>query len=280
MFLNYEEITTRNLIEFAKDEEFSNASYNLTVNYIIDMDGKNIDDDNYKLKPQGMVYVVFKEVIKMQDNLIAFAHVKTSLTKRGVMATNIGIVDPTYTGLISTLLINFGKSDFIILKEDPGLRISFAEIKAPKQIKTVAGNNLGEDLYVKNIQKDISNLDEKFLNLNSVEREVRESVIGSIVRFVGIFTIGAFLVTVYFQSKNSSEKDLERSIKKYETELSILEAKNDLLSEKLAADELKLKEKDIQFQKELSKYDAKLKELKESTEKDLKSLSKRLSNRN
>lgn len=55
MILNHEEIKSRNLIELAKDAEFSNASYNLTVNYIIDMNGKNIDDDNYKLKPQGMV---------------------------------------------------------------------------------------------------------------------------------------------------------------------------------------------------------------------------------
>jgi deoxycytidine triphosphate deaminase/chaperonin cofactor prefoldin len=274
MFLNHEEIKLKNLIKPAIAEEFSNASYNLTVKYIIDMNGKKIEDQ-YRLKPQGMVYVVFNETVTMPPDLIAFAHVKTALTKRGIMATNIGIIDPTYNGLISTLLINFGKADFVITKDDPALRISFADINAPKTLLKVNGNNLEENVYVKNVQKDIGNLEEKFLNLNSVEKEVRDSVIASLIKIGVVFTIGAFLVGLYFQKKNSSEKDLERSIKKYEIELATLEAQNNLLNEKISAYESKLNEKDTIFQKKLSLYQDEFKKFKENTEKQLKSLSKR-----
>ncbi len=41
--------------------------------------------------------------------MIGFAHVKTSLTKRGILATHTGIIDPMYDGYMSTLLINYGK---------------------------------------------------------------------------------------------------------------------------------------------------------------------------
>jgi deoxycytidine triphosphate deaminase len=244
MFLNYQEIIAKGLISFSSVSEFSNASYNLTVKEIIDMNGKKTEEDNYRLVPQGMVYVVFKEVIQMPEDIIGFAHVKTSLTKRGIMATNIGIIDPTYTGLISTLLINFGKSDFIILKEDPGLRISFAKINKPSKILEVKGNNQGEDQYIKAVQRDIANLDEKFLNLNEIENKVTKSVFTNIAKYGMIFAGFALAFTIWFQTKNSSEKDLDRSIKKYQIALETQEETTKLLLQKIRNYEIQLEEKD------------------------------------
>lgn len=252
MFLNHEEIKSKGLISLAENAAFSNAGYNLKVNYIVDMDGKNIDDDHYKLKPQGMVYVVFKEVIRMPANLVAFAHVKTSLTKRGVMATNIGIIDPTYKGLISTLLINFGKSDFIILKDDPGLRITFAKIKKPSKVLELQANDIGEDPYIKVVQKDIANLDEKFLNLNKIEHDVKKAVYENLFKIGAIFGALALFASSYFQSKNSSEKDLERAIRKYEIGLETQDVKNRLLLEKISRYELSLAQKDSLIEARLS----------------------------
>lgn len=274
MFLNHEEIKKRNLITPANVDEFSSASYNLTVKYIIDMNGKKVED-HYKLRPQGMAYVIFNETINMPPDLIAFAHVKTALTKRGVMATNIGIIDPSYIGLISTLLINFGKADLMITKDDPALRITFAQIEPPRIPQKVNNNNTPESNYVKNVQKDIGNLDEKFLNLTNVETEVRNRVINSLIKIGVAFTVGAFLLGAYFQIKNSSEKDLDRSIKKYETELSILESQNKLLIEKIASYDRQLAKNDTLLQKQLLLNQTEFKKFKEMTEKQMKALLKR-----
>lgn len=53
------------------------------------------------------------------------------------------------------------------------------------------------------------------------------------MKYAIFFAIGSFLLAAYFQFKNSSEKDLDRAIKKYETELNIVIENNELQKVKL-----------------------------------------------
>jgi deoxycytidine triphosphate deaminase len=108
MVLNHEEIKQKGIIDSPVEKEFGDGSYNLTVEKVVDMN--NVVGDSFTLKPQGMAYVVFKEKLNVPPDVIGFTHVKTTLTKLRIMATNIGIIDPNYNGYISTLLINFGKT--------------------------------------------------------------------------------------------------------------------------------------------------------------------------
>jgi deoxycytidine triphosphate deaminase len=238
MFLNHEQIKLQKIIEDFNPNEFGDSSYNLTVSHIIDMNSKI--SDSFTLKPQGMVYVVFNEKLNVPQDVIGFAHVKTTLTKRGIMATNIGIIDPTYKGYISTLLINFGKNDCFLTKGDAALRVSFANLALPEKKIKLKNNNISMSDYIKSTQRVISNLDEKFLNLNSVEKDVTKSIGSSFLRYVFIFTVGSFLIAAYFQFKNSQEKDIDRAIKKYETQLNIVSEENLLLQKQLKVYDVKL----------------------------------------
>ena len=272
MFLNYEEIVSReDLIGSPISTQFSNASYNLTVKYIIDMDGKKVEG-HYRLKPQGMVYVVFNERIKMPPDLMAFAHVKTTLTKRGIMATNIGIIDPNYEGLISTLLINFGRVEFPLTQNDAALRITFAEIKPPSEPLPVNGSGLKEDTYVENIKKDIVNLDEKFLNLNKIETDVIWNLLNKFFKMGAVFGLLSLAVAATFNVINYVDKDKEKAIKKYELDIQLLEEKNKLTSEKLFNAETELKKKDTLLQKQIINFEKQLKEFKANTDKRFKEL--------
>lgn len=231
MVLNCEQIKKRRIIKNFTDSQFSDASYNLTVGRIIDMN--NHVSELFTIKPQGMAYVVFQEEMNIPSDVIGFAHVKTALTKRGIMALNIGIIDSNYHGYISTLLINFGKEDYCIVQGDPALRVTFSEIQAPRRTNLLSQNNLTIDEYIKNTRKNITALDEKFLNLNSVEENIKKSLRQSLMKYAIFFAIGSFLLAAYFQFKNSSEKDLDRAIKKYETELNIVIENNELQKVKL-----------------------------------------------
>lgn len=239
MVLNYEEIIAQKIIQDHSDECFHDGSYDLTINEIIDMN--NNISDVFQLKPQGMVYVVFKEKLVVPQNIIGFAHVKTSITKRGIMATNIGIIDPNYVGYISTLLINFGKTDCHLKKGQPALRITFSELREPNVKKELKDNNLSLSKYIERTHDEITKLDVKFLNLNSVEKEVEKSVRHTIRDFVFVFTVAGFVVAAIFQFKNSEEKDVDRAINRYEVELSTVSEKNKNLQEQLNVYNLTLK---------------------------------------
>lgn len=210
MPLNKDQIKAANLISDASEDNFKDASYDLTVSNIIDMNGN--EHKFYKIPPQGMVYAVFKEKISLGKELIGFAHVKTSLTQRGIMATNIGIIDPGYVGYISTLLINFGSSSESIIIGDPYLRLTFDKIDA---IHTYQENNkvlksLDHAAYINQRKKDTDNLAEKFLNLNSVKEDVFKKVVKALIGLSIIFSAASFAVGMYFQNKTSSDKNMEK----------------------------------------------------------------------
>lgn len=238
MILNHEEIRARQIIISPVESEFGDGSYNLTVEKVIDMN--NNINNSFTLKPQGMVYVVFKERLQVPSDVIGFAHVKTTLTKLGIMATNIGIIDPNYNGYISTLLINFGKSEHRISQGDAALRVTFAMIDEPKLKKPLNQNNKQLFEYYESIQKNITHLDEKFLNLNSVQSDVEKSVFISIRNYVGLFTVGSFLIASIFQLKSCSDRNDDNVIKNYESAVSTVQENNKLLQEKLDRYEMKL----------------------------------------
>ena len=236
MVLNEQEIKSRNLILNSSNEYFRVGSYDLTVKEVIDMKCNKVD--KFTIPPQGMAYVVFNEIINLPPDIIGFAHVKTSLTKVGIMATNIGIIDPNYKGYISTLLINFGKNDHFINKGDSALRVTFSMISTSKPEIVSKDEDVPDyEKYVVNLQKNIVNLDEKFLNLNSIEKEVeknvKSSVFSNIRNFVGAFTAGSFLIACVFQFLNLSRQDLKNSIERYDIQLQTELEKNKLLQQKM-----------------------------------------------
>lgn len=239
MILNYEEIISRQIIVEPNNDEFGDGSYNLTVEKVIDM--YNEVHESFTLKPQGMIYVVFKEKLNVPNDVIGFAHVKTTLTKLGIMATNIGIIDPNYTGYISTLLINFGKCEHYISKGDAALRVTFADVKTPSITKKVKNNSLTQGAYLRMVQKNISFLDDKFLNLTSVKWEVTNHIFKILLGLAIFFTAGNFMLSAYFNHKGSAEKELDSAIKKYELGISTLSENNKLIQEQLKSDEIQLK---------------------------------------
>jgi deoxycytidine triphosphate deaminase len=243
MILNYEEIKELNIIDSPTENEFGNASYNLTIEKIIDMN--HSVTDSFTLKPQGMVYVVFKEKLNVPENIVGFAHVKTTLTKLGIMATNIGIIDPTYSGYMSTLLINFGKVEHRLCKGDTALRITFSYINKPKKVNSVKISDKSQEDYLEIIQKKITHLDEKFLNLNSiqsqVETNVKKELFLSIRNYVGLFTVGSFLVATIFQVKGCYERKNDKMLKGYETVTSTYGDENRILRTKLDNFEIQIK---------------------------------------
>jgi len=248
MTLNKKEIEDFGIIDDINKTHLRNASYDMSTESIIDMKGNK--HDFYKLPPQGMAIVVFKEKIKLSENIIGFAHVKTSLTQKGIMATNIGIIDPGYNGFLSTLLINFGNDTHSLHKGEAYLRLTFNKINDEYQSDNSKLVQFPD--YLKSRQSDTDNLSEKFLNLSSVNNEVFNKVMKSLIGLGIIFSAASFAIGMYFQNKTANEKDQDKVLKSYDIQNTLLLNQNKKLQLTLDSVNVSLKNTELRI-RELEK---------------------------
>ncbi len=180
--LNSNEIQTRSLVEDAEPSAYRRAGYDSTVGAIVDSNGQ--EHESFILKPGGVVEVVSAERIHLPDDVCGYAFVKTSLCDEGVLALNIGIIDPGYRGPLSTTLVNFGSQGHLVSPGDPFLRLSFHEF-VPHEASGSRGDEITNREYLqKKRDKAIKNFGDLFLNVESVADAAAESVLGRYRKFL------------------------------------------------------------------------------------------------
>lgn len=189
MTLNYEEILVRNIINNGIIGNYNNAVYDLRVGKIIKLDGEEVD--SYEIPPRGLLVIISEETLHMPLDVVGYAHVKTSLSTIGIMAINIGIIDPGYSGLMSSTILNFGRSNVKISKGDKFLRTTFHTINNPQKVNSEE-NKIDPNLYnYKQKALSLKHLNEKFL---SFEEEVQKAIWGSIINFVKYGSMFSFSI--------------------------------------------------------------------------------------
>jgi deoxycytidine triphosphate deaminase len=144
MVLNGQEIKSRKLVESASEPSFRNSSYDLRIGKMLSSEQEG-DLDKFVLEPQGVVEVISTERIVLPPNVVGYAMVKTTLCNDGIFAINIGIVDPGYTGLLSSTLVNLGKKAYPLLAGQIFLRLVFHEF-TPQLEST--GVTMDDEKYV------------------------------------------------------------------------------------------------------------------------------------
>jgi dUTPase len=126
------------------------SSFDLTIGSIFDHKGKKVEGP-FAIKPGHMVQVVSSEVFSLSDRFTGHVTYKTTLTKKGIWALTVGIVDPGWDGPVATTLLNFSRIDHAIAAGDSFLRVSFFEHEPVPSNKLRKAPPL--DVYLKDIQK-------------------------------------------------------------------------------------------------------------------------------
>jgi deoxycytidine triphosphate deaminase len=209
MLLSDQEIKNRRLVENRIEAHFRAASYDLSVGTIISVEGKE-EEGEYWLKPQGIVEIISRERVKLPKDVVGYVMVKTSLCNQGILALNIGIVDPGYEGFLSTTLLNFGKNKFLLRINDVFLRLTFLDCYiSPRSNRP---SPVGYRDYVRGKREKMENFPETFLNLEATVQEASEPLFEDLKKKlifwvpVGAFALAlfAFLVTlgVNYTSRN------------------------------------------------------------------------------
>jgi len=161
-------IEARNIIINSSPQGFRNASYDLRIDTIITP--KAEEETDFILPAQGMVEVISAERVQLPADIAGYALVKTSLCNQGILALNIGIIDPGYSGRMSSTLINFGKNPFTLRRGDPFLRLTFHEYAAQEQIRFVAVAD--PEYFEDKKQKVYKYFSDRFLDIKRTVEEI------------------------------------------------------------------------------------------------------------
>jgi hypothetical protein len=153
-------------------------------------------DGPFTIKPGHMVQVVSSEELKLSDRFTGHVTYKTTMTKNGIWALTVGIVDPGWEGPIATTLLNFSRIDQSVTEGDAFLRVSFFEHEAVATAKLRIAPSL--ENYLKDIQKiAASRFPITFLDRTEITEAAAKAVLGRIRSDALAWVVGiALLFTV------------------------------------------------------------------------------------
>jgi len=136
-------------------------------------DGELVEE--FALKPQGIVKVISSETVEIPIDVTGYVHVKTSLCNHGVLALNIGIVDPGFSGPLQSTLINFGKTVYRVKRGGIFGRLTFHE-QAPAE-SSVQRQALTNDDVCHSAKQDVDRfLAADFLNFKATVQAASKEV--------------------------------------------------------------------------------------------------------
>jgi len=122
---------------------------------------------------------------------------KTTLTRVGIWALTVGIVDPGWNGPIGTTLLNFSRNDYTVHAGDQFLRVSFFE-HDPVPDKLRRAPSLGE--YNKGIQRLAASVfPSTFLNSDEIAGSAGNAVLDRIRKEALVWIGGIALIFTLIQ---------------------------------------------------------------------------------
>ncbi len=211
------------------------SSIDLTIGEIIDGEGK-MASDPFILKPGEIVQVISAEVFDLPGYVTGHVTYKTTLTHQGIWALTVGIVDPGWTGPLTTTLLNFSKVCYPIHRGDEFLRVSFFE-HAPVHRKHMRrAPPLSE--YVKKQQKAASLFPTTFLDREAIAAMASHGVMNRF-RTEGLAWVALIAIVLaaaqYVADFGSYSFPPDRSEKEAKAEMESLKRELESLKERLNA---------------------------------------------
>ncbi|MCF1504009.1 hypothetical protein L0F51_09560 [Afifella sp. H1R] len=169
------------------------SSFDLSIGRIYDDKGAEVCSP-FTLDPGHMVQVVSAEIFNLPSTITGHVTYKTSLTKEGIWALTVGIVDPGWDGPIATTLLNFSSVKHTIHRGDKFLRVSLFQHPPVDERRLRKSPPLSE--YYKHIQSlAASRFPTTFLNSEEIAANAGKKVLARI-RLEGLAWVA--LVAILF----------------------------------------------------------------------------------
>jgi dUTPase len=224
--LSGEEIKQLTPVENSAGEDLYRAStYDLSIGEIIPA-GPASGGAEYKLPLGGTVRVISTESLRLPNNITGHALLKNELCRKGVLAINVGVIDPGFQGPISSILVDFGRADFVVRQGAPFLRISF--YRCPPSPKADKSAKYNRDQYVSLVKDEVAAyMAPTFLNVEATAERAAETafvsfknglviwatLVAVLLALLAIFApLGASYVEKYVAAREQRELGLEKTV--------------------------------------------------------------------
>ena len=183
-----DQILQRGLVSGGDGRNLKNSTYDLTVGEIVPIGKeatigrrKNPVVSPYYLEPREMVWVLSKEEFNMPPTVTGLATLRTTYTKQGILALNVGIIDPFFNGPISTALINFSDRPRRIEIGDKFFRVAFFEHDDVRKFH-LREENIERAEYVRHLENvSYSDFARSFLNIPAFDDDFYAKKFWSII---------------------------------------------------------------------------------------------------
>lgn len=210
MLLNSEQMKAQALISDADVDAYRETTYDLQIGEILpapSLDGARAKDlevspQGFYLRPQGMVKVVSREVIKLPRGVAGYALLRNTLSNAGLLAINIGFIDPGYEGPISSTLINFGKNPFLLTPNMTFLRLRFHHYTPTTAAPKEPFRPISKEDYLKRTRTEVdANFSSSFLNLQQTAQDAARIAFGSfkewLIFWAAVLAVALALLTIF-----------------------------------------------------------------------------------
>ena len=183
-------ILERNLIKFSDHGRLKNSTFDLTIGDIVPIgkDGIKLRRkpgglDSYILDPREMVWILSKEEFNLPSNVTGIATLRTTFTQQGMLALNVGIIDPHFQGPISTALINFSDVRREIRVGEAFFRVVFIEHEDVSVHRPERSESRQRDEYLRHLEQTSLENDfpQNFLAVPKLTDEYYGDVFGRMV---------------------------------------------------------------------------------------------------
>jgi|SRR6185437_10044022 len=179
------------------------AGQTLTIGTIVDYKGEK--HDSLILEPQGIAHLISDEEICLPQDVCALAHVLTRKCNDGLLTLNIGVIDPGWSGKISTPILNFSSSKQLLSKGDKFIRVTFHRVGMETSIPSANGVSPSEDDYVRSVRsRAVNSFGQYFLNIrylvNQLASKENARLRSTLLKYIPIaafsLAVFAFFVTL------------------------------------------------------------------------------------
>lgn len=201
MAFSKKQIIDMGLLDGLTEKHVTDGSCYLTVGDLFDIRNGN-RHDVIVIEPRGMVLCVSKETFTLPPDVLAHTTLRNSLSLQGLLALNVGIVDPGFHAPLSSVLINFGAKRKTLKVGDSFLRITFEKLPEPSELKPIWYTR--EEYVRTRIAEAREALDSTFLSFDqlaesvttAVEQKLARRLLGillTVIAIVGIVSALPFL---------------------------------------------------------------------------------------
>jgi deoxycytidine triphosphate deaminase len=184
MLIVGQKILDEGLLQNAAPNHIRSASYYLRIHSIVPAgpQAKTYDTskpvESYTIGPGEVVMVVSKEIFSITDpGVTALVTLRSTFTKQGLLALDVGLVDANFKGPIGSVVINFSKNDVHVGKEEEFFRVIFIRHDAlPPNHQSKGANYTHISYTTDGLKRLVSGYSSSFLQTDDLRDKIKRDV--------------------------------------------------------------------------------------------------------